>query len=88
MRMGWTKAVIMKIIPFSSIMEFQRETQRAVRGNSNAESAVWAVFAMCSAISVLLSLSQIAPVPSAAPKDSSVVLDQRNSQPIYPLQTT
>jgi hypothetical protein len=49
---------------------------------------VWAVFAMCSAISVLLSLSQIAPVHSGAPKDSSVVLDQRNSQSIYPLQTT
>jgi hypothetical protein len=86
--MGWTKAAIMKIIPFSSIIEFQRETQRAVRGHGNAESAVWAVFAMCSAISVLLSLSQIAPVQPSAPKDASVVLDQQNSQSINPLQTT
>ena len=88
MPMGWTKAEIMKIIPFSSTMEFQRETQRAVRGNGKAESAVWAVFAMCSAISVLLSLSQIAPVQPCAPKDAAVVLDQQNSQSIYPLQTT
>jgi hypothetical protein len=86
--MGSTKAVIMKIIPFSSTIEFQRETQREVRGHGNAESAVWAVFAMCSAISVLLSLSQIAPVRPCAPKDASVVWDQQNSQPIYPLQTT
>jgi hypothetical protein len=78
----------MKIIPFSSSIEFQRETQRAVRGNGNAESAVWAVFAMCSAISVLLSFSQIAPVQPGTPKDASVVLDQQNSQSVYPLQTT
>lgn len=86
----WTKAVTMKIIPFTSIMEFQRETQRAVRGNGNAESAVWAVFAMCSAISVLLSLSQIAPatVQACAPKDGAMVFDQQNSQFVYPLQTT
>jgi hypothetical protein len=88
MRMGSTKAVNMKIIPFSSIMEFQRETQRAVRGHGNAESAVWAVFAMCSAISVLLSLSQIAPVQPCAPKAAAVALEQQNSQSIYPLQTT
>jgi hypothetical protein len=88
MRMGSTKAVNMKIIPFSSIMEFQRETQRAVRGHGNAESAVWAVFAMCSAISVLLSLSQIAPVQPCSPKGAAVVLEQQNSQSIYPIQTT
>jgi hypothetical protein len=46
------------------------------------------VFAMCSAISVLLSLSQIAPVQPCTPKAASVVLDQQNSQSIYPLQTT
>ena len=90
LRMGWTKAVIMKIIPFSSTMEFQRETQRAVRSNGNAESAVWAVFALCSAMSVLLSLSQIAPasVQIGVPKAGGVVFEQQNSQSICPLQTT
>jgi hypothetical protein len=90
MPMSWTKAVIMKIIPFSPIMEFQRESQRAVRGNSYAESAVWAVFAASSAISVLLSLSQITPAAarSGAPKDGSVVCEQQHLQPTYPLQTT
>ena len=51
----------MKIIPFSSIMEFQRESQKAVRGTGFAESAVWAVFAASSAITILFSLSQITP---------------------------
>ena len=80
----------MKIIPFSSIMEFQRESQRAVRGNGFAESAVWAVFAASSAISILLSLSQIAPVAvqSGAPKSAALACEQQNVQPIYPLQTT
>ena len=80
----------MKIIPFSPIMEFQRESQRAVRGNGYAESAVWAVFAMCSAVSILLSLSQITPVSvqAGAPKDGSVVCEEQNPQSIYPLQTT
>jgi len=79
--MGWTKAVIMKIIPFSPIMEFQRESQRAVRGTGFAESAVWAVFAASTAISMLLSLSQITPASaqSDAPKASSVVYDRQNA---------
>jgi hypothetical protein len=80
----------MKIIPFSPIMEFQRESQRAVRGNGYAESAVWAVFAVSSAISILLSLSQITPAAaqSGAPKDGSVVCEQQHVQPTYPVQTT
>jgi hypothetical protein len=53
-------AVIMKIIPFSSTTEFQQESQRAVRNTGFAESAVWAVFAISSVISMLCSLSQIA----------------------------
>ena len=71
----------MKMIPFSSAMEFQKESQKAVRGTAFAESAVWAVFAASSAISILLSLSQMAPasVQSASPKVTSVVCDQRNS---------
>jgi hypothetical protein len=71
----------MKMIPFSSAMEFQKESQRAVRRTGLAESAVWAVFATSSAISILLSLSQMAPasVQSASPKASSVVCDQRYS---------
>jgi hypothetical protein len=45
---------------FSSTTVFQQESQRAVRNTGFAESAVWAVFAASSAISVLFSLSQIA----------------------------
>jgi hypothetical protein len=92
--MRWLKALFMKIIPFSPITEFQRESQRAVRGDGYAESAVWAVFAASSAISILLSLSQITPAAaqSGAPKDGSVVCEQQNEQqnlqPTYPLQTT
>jgi hypothetical protein len=80
----------MKIIPFSPIMEFQRESQRAVRGNGYAESAVWAVFAASSVISIFLSLSQITPAAaqSGAQKDGSVVCEQQHPQPCYPLQTT
>jgi hypothetical protein len=79
----------MKIIPFSPIMEFQRESQRAVRGNGYAESAVWAVFAVSSAISIFLSLSQITPAAAqSAQKDGSVVCEQQHVQPTYPLQTT
>jgi hypothetical protein len=87
--MGWTKAVIMKIIPFSSNMEFRRETQRAVRENGFAESAVWSVFAATSAISVFLSLCQIAPASaqSNGSKDCSVACEQQNVQLVYP-QTT
>jgi hypothetical protein len=92
--MRWLKALFMKIIPFSPITEFQRESQRAVRGDGYAESAVWAVFAASSAISILLSLSQITPeaAQSGASKDGSVVCEQQNEQqnlqPTYPLQTT
>jgi hypothetical protein len=88
--MECSKAVIMKIIPFSSIMEFQRESQRAVRGTGFAESAVWAVFAASTAISILFSLSQIAPASaqSDAPKACAVVCDQQNIQPIYAAQNT
>jgi hypothetical protein len=50
----------MKIVPFSSTTNFQQESQRAVRNTGLVESAVWAVFATSSAISVLFSLSQIA----------------------------
>ncbi|MBV8274137.1 MAG: hypothetical protein JO170_02600 [Verrucomicrobia bacterium] len=73
----------MKIIPFSSIMEFQRESQQAVRDTGFAESAVWAVFAASTAISILLSLAPITPasVQSDAPNASSVVCDQPNVQP-------
>jgi hypothetical protein len=52
-------AVTMKMIPFSSTTEFQQESQRAVRNTGFAESAVWAVFAASSVISILFSLSQI-----------------------------
>jgi hypothetical protein len=78
-----TKVVIMKMIPFSSAMEFQKESQKAVRRTGLAESAVWAVFATSSAISILLSLSQMAPASAqlSSPKGGSVVCDQRNSQP-------
>ena len=71
-------------------MEFQRESQRAVRSNGYAESAVWAVFAASSAIGILLSLSQITPAAaqSGSPKDGSVVCEQQDLQPTYPLQTT
>jgi hypothetical protein len=81
--MRWAKAVFMKIIPFSPIMEFQRESQRAVRGTGFAESAVWAVFAASTATSILLSLSQVMPasVQSDAAKASSVVSDRQNVQP-------
>jgi hypothetical protein len=74
----------MKMIPFSSALEFQKESQKAIRGTAFAESAVWAVFAASSAISILLSLSQMAPasVQTASPKATSVVCDQRNSQPV------
>ena len=80
----------MKIIPFSPIMEFQRESQRAVRGTGFAESAVWAVFAASTAISMLLSLSQITPasVQSGAMKASSVVCDQQNVQPACAVQNS
>jgi hypothetical protein len=54
------KAVTMKMISFSSTAEFQHEAQRAVRNTGFAESAVWAVFATSSVISILFSLSQIA----------------------------
>jgi hypothetical protein len=52
-------AAIMEKIPFSSTMEFQQESQRAVRNTGFAESAVWAVFATSSVISILVSLSQV-----------------------------
>jgi hypothetical protein len=82
------KAVIMKIIPFSPIMEFQRESQRAVRGTGFAESAVWAVFATSAAISILLSLSQVMPaaVQSDTGKASSVASDRQNVQPTRVVQ--
>jgi hypothetical protein len=52
--------IAMKMTPLSSTMEFQQETQRAVRSAGFAESAVWAALATSSVISILLSLSQIA----------------------------
>jgi hypothetical protein len=52
--------LVMKIIPFFSTTEFQQESQRAIRTTGLAESAVWAVFAASSVISILFSLSQIA----------------------------
>jgi hypothetical protein len=90
LHMSCTKAVIMKIIPFSPIMEFQRESQRAVRGTGFAESAVWAVFAASTAISMLLSLSQITPASaqSDAPKASAVVSDGQNVQPACVVQNS
>ena len=73
----------MKMIPFASAMEFQKESQRAVRRTGLAESAVWAVFATSAAISILLSLSQMAPASAqlSSPKGGPVVCDQRNTQP-------
>jgi hypothetical protein len=84
------EGVIMKIIPFSPIMEFQRESQRAVRGAGLAESAVWAVFAASAAISMLLSLSQITPASaqSAAPKASAVVSVRPNVEPSCAVQNS
>jgi hypothetical protein len=80
---------VMKTIPLSSIMEFQLKSQKTVRGTGFAESAVWAVFAASSAITVVLSLSQIGPpsVQPSSPNSCSVVWDQQNTQPVYPLQT-
>ena len=81
----------MKIIPFSSHMDFQRESQRTVRSTGHAESAVWAVFAMSSVLSVVLSVCQITPASaqSNSPKGSSVVCEQPDAQPVvYPVQTT
>ena len=80
----------MKIIPFSPIMEFQRESQRAVRGTGLAESAVWVVFAASTAVSILLSLSQITPasVQSYAPSASSVASDQQNMQTVHAVQNS
>jgi hypothetical protein len=80
---------VMKAIPLSSIMEFQLKSQKTVRGIGFAESAVWAVFAASSAITVVLSLSQISPpsVQPSSPNSCSVVWDQQNTQPLYPLQT-
>jgi hypothetical protein len=80
----------MKIIPFSPIMEFQRESQRAVRGTGFAESAVWAVFAGSTAISMLLSLSQITPasLQSDASKASAVVSDGQHVQPTCTVQNS
>jgi len=80
----------MNIIPFSSIMEFQRESQRAVRGTGAAESAVWAIFAASTAISIFLSLSQIAPasVQSNARGVSSVACDQQNIQTVHAVQNS
>jgi hypothetical protein len=49
----------MKTTP--ATMEFQYQAQRAVRATGFAESSVWLVFATSSMISILLSLSQIAP---------------------------
>jgi hypothetical protein len=72
-------------------MEFQRESQRAVRNTGLAESAVWAVFAACSVLSIVLSLCQITPasVQSNSPKGSSVVCERPDIQPVvYPIQTT
>jgi hypothetical protein len=80
----------MKIIPFSPIIEFQRESQRAVRGTGFAESAVWAVFAASTAISMLLSLSQIMPASaqSDTAKTSSVVYDRQNAPSTCPVQNS
>ena len=80
---------VMKTIPLSSIMEFQLNSQKTVRGTGFAESAVWAVFAASSAITVVLSLSQIGQpsVQPSSPNSCSVVCDQQNTQPVYPLQT-
>jgi invasion protein IalB len=80
----------MKIIPFSPIMDFQRESQRAVRDTGAAESAVWAIFAASTAISILFSLSQVTPASaqSDAPRASSVVCDQQNIQPVYSVQNS
>jgi len=52
--------IVMKMTPLSPTMEFQQESQRAVRSTGFAESAVWAAFAASSVISILLSLSQTA----------------------------
>jgi hypothetical protein len=52
--------IVMKMTPLSSTMEFQQESQRAIRITGFAESAVWAAFAASSVISILLSLSQTA----------------------------
>jgi hypothetical protein len=52
--------LVMKIVPFSSTLQFQQESQRAVRNTGLAESAVWAVFATSSVICMVFSLSQIA----------------------------
>jgi hypothetical protein len=52
---------VLKTIPLSSIIEFQLKSQKTVRRTGFAESAVWAVFAASSAITILLSLFQIVP---------------------------
>jgi hypothetical protein len=76
-----SQEAVMKTIPLSSIMEFQLKSQKTVRGAGFAESAVWAVFAASSAITVVLSLSQIGPpsVQPSSPNSCSVVCDQTPS---------
>jgi hypothetical protein len=51
----------MKIIPFSSALELQRQSYRTIRSAAFAESAVWAVCALSGLIGIFLSLGQLTP---------------------------
>jgi len=51
----------MKIIPFSSSLEFQQQTYRTIRSTSYTELALWSVCALSGLIGVCLSFCQITP---------------------------
>ena len=69
LHIGRLEIVTMKIIPFSSDIEFQRQSYRAVRSGAYAESAVWAVCALSSLIGIFLSFGQLS---SNAPESKLV----------------
>jgi hypothetical protein len=69
MPIGLPNVVTMKIIPFSSALEFQRQSYRAVRSAAFAESTVWAICALSGLIGIFLSLGQLAP---SSPKSKLV----------------
>ena len=76
------EASVVKTIPLSATMEFQRKSRKAVRRTGFAESAVWAVFAVSSAIMILLSLCQIAPASAQpAPPKRCLSVINRTSNP-------
>ena len=78
----------MKIIPFSTALELQRQSQQTLRDGRHAESAVWAICALSGVIGIVLSFGQITPTAlrSQLPKGTPVVCDQPSGQPMCPAQ--